>query len=78
MSISVAIITPRRGNSGRTPAPRGTLLPIMLEFEQTPNPLREDLAIDPIVQCKGQVSIPSRPGLGIEVNRTIVDRYRVN
>lgn len=52
--------------------------PIMLEFEQTPNPLREDLAIDPIVQCKGQVSIPSRPGLGIEVNRTIVDRYRVN
>ncbi len=41
----------------------------MLEFEQTPNPLRDTLAKEPIEQEKGIVKVPTGPGLGIEIDR---------
>ncbi len=44
-------------------------MPPMLEFEQTPNPLRDHLAREPIRQTAGIVPVPDGPGLGIEVNR---------
>ncbi|WP_135466782.1 mandelate racemase/muconate lactonizing enzyme family protein [Crenalkalicoccus roseus] len=52
-------------------------MPPMLEFEQTPNPLRDLLAREPIVQRRGIVTVPQGPGLGIEVDRTALDRFRV-
>jgi D-galactarolactone cycloisomerase len=52
-------------------------MPPMLEFEQTPNPLRDHLAKDPIVQVKGIVAVPGGPGLGIEVDRAVLQQYKV-
>ena len=52
-------------------------MPPMLEFEQTPNPLRDHLALEPIVQVKGIVRVPDGPGLGIEVDRAVLEKYRV-
>jgi len=52
-------------------------MPPMLEFEQTPNPLRDQLAREPIVQRRGIVRVPEGPGLGIEIDREILQRYRV-
>jgi D-galactarolactone cycloisomerase len=49
----------------------------MLEFEQTPNPLRDLLAREPIVQRQGIVAIPEGPGLGIEVDREVLLRFKV-
>ena len=49
----------------------------MLEFEQTPNPLRDHLAKDPIVQHRGVVRVPDGPGLGIEVDRAVLAQYKV-
>jgi D-galactarolactone cycloisomerase len=51
-------------------------MPPMLEFEQTPNPLRDLLAREPIVQHQGIVTVPQGPGLGIEVDRAVLDRFR--
>ena len=51
--------------------------PVMLEFEQTENPFRDDLAKNPITQSGGRVKIPDGPGLGIEVERSVIDQYRV-
>ena len=51
--------------------------PPMLEFEQTPNPLRDHLAKDPIVQKEGIVRVPDGPGLGIEVDRAVLAQYKV-
>lgn len=51
--------------------------PIMLEFEQTENPFRDDLARNPITQSGGIVKIPDGPGLGIEIDRSVIDKYRV-
>ena len=52
-------------------------IPPMLEFEQTPNPLRDELAKDPIVQRRGIVRVPDGPGLGIEVDREALARWKV-
>ncbi len=52
-------------------------IPPMLEFEQTPNPLRDELAREPIRQHHGIVRIPEGPGLGIEVDREVLARWKV-
>jgi D-galactarolactone cycloisomerase len=52
-------------------------MPPMLEFEQTPNPLRDELAREPIVQREGIVAVPRGPGLGIEIDRAVLERYKV-
>jgi D-galactarolactone cycloisomerase len=51
--------------------------PPLLEFEQCENPFRDLLSVEPIIQRNGKVSIPKGPGLGIEINRHILDQYRV-
>lgn len=51
-------------------------IPPMLEFEQTPNPLRDRLAFEPIVQCDGIVRVPDLPGIGIEIDRDVLTRFR--
>jgi len=52
-------------------------MPPMLEFEQTPNPLRDHLAKEPITQKNGIVRVPDGPGLGIEIDMAILDQYKV-
>ncbi len=52
-------------------------MPPMFEFEQCENPFRDLLATEPIVQVRGKVQIPTGAGLGIEIDRKILDRYRV-
>lgn len=52
-------------------------MPPMLEFEQTQNPLRDLLAREPIVQRRGIVQVPEGPGLGIEIDRDVLLRFKV-
>ncbi len=47
-----------------------------LEFDRTPNPIREDLAVDPIRNEGTRVPVPDGPGLGIEIDRETLDRFR--
>lgn len=50
----------------------------LLEFDQNPNPLRSELFEEPIVvDERGKVRLPDRPGLGVTLNQTTIDRYRV-
>ncbi|SFE93153.1 mandelate racemase/muconate lactonizing enzyme family protein [Roseivivax sediminis] len=52
--------------------------PVLLEFEQEENPFRDFLATEPIVQKQGIVAVPGGPGLGIEIDREIIKKYRVS
>jgi D-galactarolactone cycloisomerase len=49
-----------------------------LEFDQSANPLREQLATTPIVAADGVVSIPTGPGLGIEPDTDVIERYQID
>jgi D-galactarolactone cycloisomerase len=62
----------------------GALTPVqpLLELDTTPNPLREQVAKDPLcveeqVSRQGFISVPEGPGLGVELDESTVCRYRV-
>lgn len=50
--------------------------PPLLEFEQEENPFRDHLAREPIRHRAGIVQVPTGPGLGIEIDRDVIERYR--
>lgn len=58
------------------PAPLA-LKPIepMLEYDQSSHPFRQDLIFHAIKMRDGMVDVPDGPGLGVEVNREIIERY---
>jgi D-galactarolactone cycloisomerase len=47
----------------------------VIEYDRNPNPLREDLCQTRIEMEKGRIIVPKKPGLGIEVNETVLNRY---
>lgn len=49
----------------------------LLEFDRTPNPIRDDLAATPIQNTGNTVPVPSGPGLGIDIDASVVDEFRV-
>ena len=51
---------------------------LVLEWDQNPNAIRDELLAEPLrLESDGTVRLPERPGLGIELDRAAVDRYRV-
>ncbi len=51
---------------------------LVLEFDQNPNGLRDELLKEPIaIDSDGMIRLPERPGLGIELDPAAVERYRV-
>ncbi len=52
---------------------------LMMELDQTVNPLVTDLFTERLdIDAEGNVAIPSRSGLGVELNEETVRRYRVD
>ena len=48
---------------------------ILLEFDTSSHPFRNELTDMPLRQKQGWVEIPQKPGLGIDVNRKILEKY---
>ena len=48
----------------------------ILEFDRSSHPFRVELIAKPIQQVGGWVEIPSSPGLGVEVDRSVIAKYR--
>ena len=51
--------------------------PCLLEFDMTENALRTELSREPFQLEDGAVAVPSAPGLGIEIDREVLERYTV-
>jgi D-galactarolactone cycloisomerase len=51
--------------------------PCLFEFDMTENALRTELALEPFVQEGGTVAVPDAPGLGVEIDRAVLERYTV-
>jgi D-galactarolactone cycloisomerase len=49
----------------------------MLEFDRTEHPIRQALLVTPIEHAGGIVSVPDGPGLGIEIDRDALARFKV-
>lgn len=51
--------------------------PVMVEYDQGENPLRDALLTEPIACVDGHLIVPDAPGLGVQVDWDVVERYRV-
>ncbi len=49
----------------------------LLELDQSENPWRDGLATQPFELRNGFIKVPTKPGLGIEVDEQVVKRYAV-
>lgn len=49
----------------------------LLEFDRNVSPLRDELSREPVRFEHGRVAVPGGPGLGITIDETILERYRV-
>jgi D-galactarolactone cycloisomerase len=47
----------------------------MLEFDQSAHPFRQELIFNAIQNENGIVKVPDRPGIGVEINREILEKY---
>jgi len=50
---------------------------VFQEFNVTAGPLSRELCLNPIHLEDGMLRVPQGPGLGIEVDESVIDRYRV-
>ena len=50
----------------------------MLEFDRSAHPFRNELITKPFKAKDGYVAVPEGPGLGIEINREVLQKYRIN
>jgi len=48
---------------------------MVFELKPNPSPMQHELVREPIKQWDGFVAIPTCPGLGIEINEEIIERY---
>ena len=46
-------------------------------MDQTGNPFVEELLVEPPEVREGQLTLSTAPGLGIELNESTIDRYRL-
>ncbi len=49
----------------------------MLEFDCTDHPIRQAILTEPLEPRAGEIAIPTRPGLGIEIDRAALKRFAV-
>ncbi len=49
----------------------------IFEYDRSSHPFRQFLVKEPVTQVDGWVDIPQRPGLGVEVDRAVLDKYRI-
>ncbi len=47
----------------------------IVEFDRTHNPLRDDLLVTPFELVDGALAIPDGPGLGVEIDRKVLEKY---
>ena len=47
----------------------------IFEYDTSAHPFRGDLVKEPVLHKDGWIEVPKRPGIGVEVNRAVLERY---
>ena len=50
----------------------------VIEFDRSPNPLRDELLVKKITLIDGGLSVPQKPGLGVEIDMYVLKKYQQN
>jgi D-galactarolactone cycloisomerase len=58
-----------------TPTSLAPLDPVF-EFDRTEHPIRQAILRAPIEHVRGVIPIPDGPGLGVEIDRSALERFK--
>jgi len=47
----------------------------IFEYDTSSHPFRAELVKEPVLQKDGWIEVPRRPGIGVEVNRAVLEQY---
>jgi D-galactarolactone cycloisomerase len=50
----------------------------ILEYDQSNHPFRRELLKAPLELDNGMVNVSTKPGLGIDINMTTINKYKCN
>jgi L-alanine-DL-glutamate epimerase-like enolase superfamily enzyme len=50
---------------------------VFIEFNTSQGPLSREMVKEPLRLVDGYLHVPSRPGLGVEVNEEVIEKYRI-
>lgn len=50
---------------------------LTVEVDQTGNPFIDELLVEPLTIKDGQLQLSDRPGLGVQLNEKVIERYRL-
>jgi D-galactarolactone cycloisomerase len=70
-ALQFAVSVPEYPHTVNTPEP------MLLEFDRSDNPLRDEILAEPFDPAGGRLEIPDEPGLGVDIDLDAVDRYRI-
>jgi D-galactarolactone cycloisomerase len=48
----------------------------IFEYDRSSHPFRQQLVAQPVQHVDGWLDVPDRPGIGVEVDRAVLERYR--
>ncbi len=48
-----------------------------IELDARPNPLRDEILVEPLTPVDGRIAVPDGPGLGVELDRDALERFVV-
>jgi L-alanine-DL-glutamate epimerase-like enolase superfamily enzyme len=48
---------------------------IIMEMKPLPNPMQHELVKEPFEQKGGWIEVPNKPGLGVEIDETVLEKY---
>ncbi|WP_436924213.1 mandelate racemase/muconate lactonizing enzyme family protein [Halosimplex amylolyticum] len=74
-AVGLAAAVQFAASVGDYPHTRNVPDPMMVEFDRSPNPLRDDILETAFDPSGGRLSVPQEPGLGITVDEDAIDRY---
>ena len=50
----------------------------MIEFDQSEHPFRFELINNGIEFKDGHLIVPKKPGIGVEINRDVLKKFKIN
>jgi L-alanine-DL-glutamate epimerase-like enolase superfamily enzyme len=50
---------------------------LLFEMKPIPNPMQDELVSEPFRQDDGWITVPRRPGLGVDVDEKVLQKYRL-
>jgi len=77
-AVGLAAAVQFAASVGDYPHTRNVPDPMMVEFDRSPNPLREEILETPFDPSGGTLAVPQEPGLGISVDEAAIERYRAD